>query len=76
MRATPNTPLAYWPLAACLLLAALLFAWQPSRELSAALVAAAWLGLRVFDGLSTARFQRLVILVAIVGATFLLVRQL
>ena len=45
MRATPNTPLAYWPLAACLLLAALLFAWQPSRELSAALVAAAWLGL-------------------------------
>ena len=38
--------------------------------------AAAWLGLRVFDGLSTARFQRLVILVAIVGAAFLLVRQL
>ena len=45
MRATPNTPLAYWPLVACLLLAALLFTWQPSRELSAALVAAAWLGL-------------------------------
>jgi len=40
------------------------------------MLAAAWLGLRVFDGLSTARFQRLVILVAIVGAAFLLVRQL
>ena len=40
------------------------------------MLAAAWLGLRVFDGLSTARFQRLVILVAIVGAAFLLLRQL
>ena len=37
--------LAYWPFAACLLLAALLLAWQPSRELSAALVTLAWLGL-------------------------------
>ena len=37
--------LAYWPLAAGLLLAALLVAWQPSRELSAALVVLAWLGL-------------------------------
>lgn len=37
---------------------------------------AAALGLRVFDGLSTARFQRIVIGAALVGAVFLLVRQL
>ena len=37
--------LAYWPLVACLLLAALLFRLQPPRELSAALVTLAWLGL-------------------------------
>lgn len=40
------------------------------------MLAAAWLGLRVFDGLSTARFQRIVIAVALVGALFLLLRQL
>lgn len=35
--------LAYWPLAACLVLAALLFILQPAREVSAALVILAWL---------------------------------
>jgi hypothetical protein len=37
---------------------------------------AAWLGLRVFDGLSTLRFQRIVIAAALVGSVFLLARQL
>lgn len=36
----------------------------------------AWLGLRLFDGLSTRRFQRIVIATALVGAVFLLIRQL
>lgn len=40
------------------------------------MLGAAWLGLRVFDGLSTARFQRIVIAAALVGAVFLLVNQL
>lgn len=40
------------------------------------MLVAAWLGLRVFDSLSTALFQRTVILFALVGASFLLVRQL
>lgn len=35
----------------------------------------AGVGLRVFDGLSTARFQRIVVTAALVGAVFLLVRQ-
>ena len=37
---------------------------------------AAWHGLRVSDGLSTKRFQQIVIAAALVGAVFLLVRQL
>lgn len=36
---------------------------------------AAWFGVRVFDGLSTRGFQRAVILAALCGATFLLIRQ-
>lgn len=37
--------LTHWPFLACLLLALLLFAWRPPRELAAALVTLAWLGL-------------------------------
>ncbi len=40
------------------------------------MLVAAWLGLRVFDGLSTVRFQRIVIAAAMVGSVFLLARQL
>lgn len=40
------------------------------------MLVAAWLGLRVFDRLSTKRFQQIVIAAALVGAVFLLVRQL
>lgn len=40
------------------------------------MLAAAWLGLRGFDRLSTALFQRSVVMLAIVGAVVLLVRQL
>lgn len=39
------------------------------------MLVAAWLGLRVFDGLSTVRFQRIVIAAALVGSAFLLARQ-
>ena len=42
--------LAYWPLAACLLLSALLFTLQPPREVSAALILFAWLSLCVLFG--------------------------
>ncbi|HTN30392.1 MAG TPA: sulfite reductase subunit alpha [Pseudomonas sp.] len=57
--------LAYWPLVACLLLAALLFGLQPSRELSALLVTLVWLGLclqawrRARSSLSLPRADRL-----------------
>ena len=40
------------------------------------MLAAGWLGLRGFDRLSTAHFQRSVVVLAIVGATVLLARQL
>jgi hypothetical protein len=36
----------------------------------------AWLGLRVFDRLSTVHFQRGVVVLAIVGAAVLFARQL
>lgn len=39
------------------------------------MVAAAWAGLRLFDALSTAVFQRIVIACALVGAGFLLLQQ-
>lgn len=40
------------------------------------MLAAAWLGLSVFDRLSSARFHRIIVVLAMIGATFLLVRQL
>ena len=40
------------------------------------MLAAAYLGLRGFDRLSTALFQRSVVILAIVGAAVLLARQL
>jgi hypothetical protein len=40
------------------------------------MLVAAWLGLLVFDGLSTAFFQRSVIATALLGSVFLLLRQL
>lgn len=40
------------------------------------MIGAAWAGLRIFDSLSTALFQRIVIALALAGAGFLLMQQL